>query len=300
MSKINFYSNGKLLITGEYLVLDGAKSLALPTKYGQYLTIEPNQSNSLDWNSYDHKELLWFKTRIGLPNLSINDSLSDFEERLIQILKAAKQLNPHFLNTGYSIETKLTFPKDWGLGSSSTLINNLANWAQIDPYELLKLTFGGSGYDIACASNNNPIVYSLKKNGQDIQKVDFNPNFKDCLYFVYLNKKQNSRDAIEAYRKNIFDKPEAISSVNKITKSIITCNNLSEFNDLITQHEEIIGAILNQEPIKSRLFKDYQGAIKSLGAWGGDFILVTATQNPSAYFKAKGFETVITYKDLIL
>jgi len=31
----SFYSNGKLLITGEYLVLDGAKALALPTKYGQ-------------------------------------------------------------------------------------------------------------------------------------------------------------------------------------------------------------------------------------------------------------------------
>jgi mevalonate kinase len=30
---MNFYSNGKLLLTGEYLVLDGAKSLALPTKF---------------------------------------------------------------------------------------------------------------------------------------------------------------------------------------------------------------------------------------------------------------------------
>jgi hypothetical protein len=27
-----FYSNGKLLITGEYLVLDGAKAFALPKK----------------------------------------------------------------------------------------------------------------------------------------------------------------------------------------------------------------------------------------------------------------------------
>ena len=35
--KKTFYSNGKLLITGEYVVLDGAKALALPTKYGQNL-----------------------------------------------------------------------------------------------------------------------------------------------------------------------------------------------------------------------------------------------------------------------
>ena len=27
-----FYSHGKLLITGEYAVLDGAKAIALPTK----------------------------------------------------------------------------------------------------------------------------------------------------------------------------------------------------------------------------------------------------------------------------
>ena len=33
------------------------------------------------------------------------------------------------------------------------------------------------------------------------------------------------------------------------------------------------------------LFNDFKGAIKSLGAWGGDFILATAKQDPTAYFK---------------
>ncbi len=312
MSKNNFYSNGKLLLTGEYLVLDGAKSLALPTKYGQHLTVEPNDPNTINWKSIDHNEHIWFETNIKLNNLSSDDSNTDFEKRLIQILKAAKQLNPDFLNTGYSVETKLTFPKDWGLGSSSTLINNLGNWAQIDPYELLKLTFGGSGYDIACAQYNKPLTYQLPANNDEIlnqvqndksiiiNTVDFYPNFQDNLYFVYLNKKQNSRDAIEAYRKNKFDKSGAITSINKITERIIACNQLSEFNDLITQHEEIIGTILKQEPIKNRLFNDFQGAIKSLGAWGGDFILATATEDSSAYFKSKGFETVIPFQKMIL
>ena len=36
---MKFYSNGKLLMTGEYFVLNGALSLALPTVYGQYLEI---------------------------------------------------------------------------------------------------------------------------------------------------------------------------------------------------------------------------------------------------------------------
>ena len=36
----NYYSNGKLLITGEYSVLEGAKSLAIPTNFGQDLVID--------------------------------------------------------------------------------------------------------------------------------------------------------------------------------------------------------------------------------------------------------------------
>ena len=48
--KKEFYSNGKLLITGEYLVLDGAKAFALPTKFGQNLIVEKgnNQGNKME------------------------------------------------------------------------------------------------------------------------------------------------------------------------------------------------------------------------------------------------------------
>ena len=45
----NYYSNGKLLLTGEYVVLDGALSLAIPTRYGQSLTIEPINDSKLIW-----------------------------------------------------------------------------------------------------------------------------------------------------------------------------------------------------------------------------------------------------------
>ena len=36
---MRMYSNGKLLISGEYVILDGALSLAVPTLFGQYLEI---------------------------------------------------------------------------------------------------------------------------------------------------------------------------------------------------------------------------------------------------------------------
>ena len=43
MEKQTFYSNGKLLLTGEYLVLNGAVALAIPTKFGQTLTIPASE-----------------------------------------------------------------------------------------------------------------------------------------------------------------------------------------------------------------------------------------------------------------
>ncbi len=47
-----FYSNGKLLLTGEYLVLDGAKALALPTKMGQNLQVVTHDKPTISWKSF--------------------------------------------------------------------------------------------------------------------------------------------------------------------------------------------------------------------------------------------------------
>ena len=48
----NYYSNGKLLITGEYAVLNGALSLALPSSLGQKLIVQPSQ-NAFSWEAFD-------------------------------------------------------------------------------------------------------------------------------------------------------------------------------------------------------------------------------------------------------
>ena len=70
MAKSTFYSNGKLLITGEYVVLDGAKSLALPTKFGQNLSVEKVDSNQLiHWVSYDHDGSIWFEATIPFSSI---------------------------------------------------------------------------------------------------------------------------------------------------------------------------------------------------------------------------------------
>ena len=300
----NFKSNGKLLITGEYVVLDGALALAVPTKFGQSIEIEAIDEPKIIWNSLDENVGIWFKDEFQIKQVfSSHTPHNNVSNRLIQILNATKELNPNFLksNAGFKICAKLDFPRHWGLGTSSTLISNMAQWANIDAYKLLENTFGGSGYDIACAQSSTPITYQLQNGKPIVKSVSFNPLFKEYLYFVHLNKKQNSREGISYYNENkssFLD--HAISDINCITLKMIDCKNLSDFENLINQHETIIGKVTKQDLVKQVLFNDFSGGIKSLGAWGGDFILVTSRKNPTNYFKKKGFEIILPYEEMVL
>jgi mevalonate kinase len=301
-----FYSNGKLLITGEYLVLDGAKAFALPTKFGQSLFVEKGSNQSIIWKSYDADGSIWLEETISfieILNKDVSKDSSSIRNTLIEILYYASLLNPDFINQsdGYQVTTQLTFPRNWGLGTSSTLINNIAQWLAIDAYVLLQTAFGGSGYDIACAKNNSPIVYELNNGRPMVEKVTFEPDFAQYIYFVYLDKKQSSKAAIEAYYNNKNEKlTENISKINSLTQDVLHSKTIAEFATILEEHEAEMSIILEINTVKETLFSDFNGVIKSLGAWGGDFVMAVAKENPTEYFIEKGYRTIIPFKDMIL
>ncbi|SFW63399.1 GYDIA family GHMP kinase [Cellulophaga fucicola] len=302
-----FYSNGKLLLTGEYVVLDGALSLAVPTIYGQNLVVTNTEENHISWKSFDVNNMIWFSANFSSSDLTIlntdkkDEIWNNTAKTLQSILKEAQILNPNFLKDckGLAVKTKLDFPRDWGLGSSSTLINNIASWASVNAFDLLENTMGGSGYDIACAQNNTPIFYQKTTNKPTTTSLNFNPSFIEHIYFIHLNKKQNSRDAISKYKESTFNKEELIKNINQITKEISSTTSLAIFNTLITKHEVLLSKALKTPTVKELLFANYNGAIKSLGAWGGDFILATGDEDTLTYFKQKGYNTIFKYTDLI-
>ena len=303
--KKTFYSNGKLLITGEYLVLDGAQAFALPTKQGQNLCVQTSENKEIKWKSYDFDGQIWFQDTLLFSDITngTKNQTESVKETLTTILHEAYKLNPDFIlnANGYTVTTELSFPKNWGLGTSSTLINNIAQWLQIDAFTLLKNSFGGSGYDIACAQNDTPIVYHLEQGNRVIENVIFNPEFTKHLYFVYLNKKQSSKTAIAAYninKKNNLTK--YISLNNLITSEVLNATTVQSFATAIQKHEVQMSIILETHTIKESLFPDFKGVIKSLGAWGGDFVMAITTESPTDYFNKKGYDVVIAYKDMIL
>lgn len=301
--KTNFYSHGKLLLTAEYAVLDGAKAMAVPTKFGQSLEVFPIENNELHWKSWNEKNEIWFEEKFQLPfeeNEAIKNPIS---EKLLQILREADRMNPKLFseNPGFEINTKMEFPQNWGLGSSSTLINNIAEWFQIDAYQLLEKTFGGSGYDLACAKNDFPIVFESNGNEKKVSSAQFSPTFKNQLFFVHLNQKQDSRKAIEHYRNQEKSQlSRAITNISQITDELIACQKIDEFEKLVTEHEQIISSLIAIPPVKKRLFPDYPRAIKSLGGWGGDFVLAVGGENEKAYFRKKGFETIVDFEAMVL
>ncbi|MGY5851598.1 GYDIA family GHMP kinase [Salegentibacter sp. F14] len=303
-----YYSHGKLLITGEYAILDGAKALALPTKYGQEMQVNSSETQGISWVSLDEKGEPWLKASFILKDDKVilrKDSNKDSGAvtRLLQILNAARNLNPDFLsnNKGYQITTKLEFNRSWGLGSSSTLINNISTWLDIDAFSLLENTFGGSGYDVAAAQENTAFTYQLIQGQPSILKSHFNPSFKDELFFVYLNKKQNSREAIAHYRKQPVKNIEVLTDkISGLTEQFLHCDSLTEFRILMDLHETLISKAVNLTKIKTRLFPDFSGSIKSLGGWGGDFILATGSEEAQQYFRDKNYKTIIPFSEMML
>jgi mevalonate kinase len=294
-------------LTGEYAVLDGACALALPTKLGQSMTIKPTRSTDLEWTSLDVDGNTWFNSSISLYDLkAVETSDEAISENLYKILRGTVRLNCEFLDkwNAFKVETKLEFPRDWGLGSSSTLIYLIAKWADIEPLELYYKVENGSGYDVAAAGAKGPIVFWSTEEEVSYRGSSFKPKFHDQLLFVHLNKKADSAVAVKKYnalpRSN---RKELVKSITDITEQIEDVTSLDVFSKILNEHEKIISKAIGEPTVKSLMFKDYEGSIKSLGAWGGDFVLATAPHGydkAAQYFRKLGFDTVFKYIDLIL
>lgn len=305
MENTRYYSHGKLLITGEYLILDGAKGLAVPTRFGQTLEVLPANKQKIFWTGLNADGSIWYQDQISfddIRNKIISESNNSTRSTLIALLHFCALENPEFLlkGHGYQLTTRLSFPRNWGLGTSSTLVNNLGQWLNVNPYKLLAETFGGSGYDIACAQHNQPLTYHIENEQPIVETINFQPSFQDSLYFIYLNQKQSSKAAIQSYMNQRGRMDKLVPKINRLTEEFINATTLEQFNFLMLEHEALMSDVLEMKTVQEALFPDFEGALKSLGAWGGDFILCASATPPHDYFVEKGFKTIIPYRDMVI
>ncbi len=294
---MDYHASGKLLLFGEYLVLKGAKSLAIPLRYGQKMKITSNESGKINWLS-EVKGIEWFSAQFSEELDVIETTDTIIASSLLHLLQRIKSEKPSLFSHGMNIHLNADFPLEWGFGSSSTLISLLAQWSKTDPYELLKNSFGGSGYDVACATAHSPIVFEMKTNSAVEIKIANSITSK--LLFVYSGKKQKSKSEVLRFEEIDITDGE-VDEMNQIISEVITCTEIEELELRINKSEKLLSKILSLEQIKNSTFSDYAYSIKSLGAWGGDFFMATYRNEHEArdYFSKKGYEVQFNYDQII-
>ncbi|RKS96239.1 GYDIA family GHMP kinase [Chryseobacterium defluvii] len=295
------FSPGKLMLTSEYFAIDGALVLAVPTRLGQEFFFEEkdDEKSLIFWEAY-HQNKLWLKAVIDYKHWQIIEAnLPSGPEFILKTLKNVQQLSEiKFRHTdSYYLKTNLQFPADYGLGSSSTLMNNLAEWAEINPFHLNAISLGGSGYDIAVAKEKSAVLYQSKPEIK-YEKVNFSPSFKSELIFIHLNQKQDSREGINLY-KSKEKSQQLVDEFSNLTKNILLCNELEIFSQLMVKHEQKISDFLEIPTVKDLFFQDCPVFVKSLGAWGGDFVMSTKFDSFRDYFWGKGFSTIFEWDEII-
>lgn len=299
---MKFKSNGKLLITSEYLVMKGAMALAIPAKLDQELNVISTNSDFVNWKSFNKDNQIWYEEKFFLDKgtLIYHGKKNKMSDLIVRLFDYIHKFNNPEKSIGNEFIWKINFNINWGLGSSSTLINNLSKWAKVNPYKLLFSVFNGSGYDIACCDKSNPIIFQKKDDYLSVSDTTFNPNFLNNLFLIFLNKKQDTQKSVQNFLETDQSLSEGINQINEIVHEIENVKDITTFESLIERHEKIIANVLQMPTIQNEKFPDYNnGVIKSLGSWGGDFVLATGDEKSVNYFEEKGFNTIRKISDLL-
>ena len=304
-TKYSKKANAKLLLSGEYLVLNGAKALAIPLKFGQQMTVNSIEEKILIWESSVNGEI-WFSAEFSLADLKlIKTSDVEIANNLLNILKSASGLNPDFFinyKTGLKVIIDADYPLNWGLGSSSALIYLIADWMGINEFQLNNKVSNGSGYDVACAAAGSPIFYQIIDHKPHITNARIGAAIRNHAVFAWLGNKQNSQQEVENYLKTNKPTQKQIDQISAFSEIMSEVHNAGELIYTIELHEKIISEVLNNKNMVKNRFPEFNGAIKSLGAWGGDFAMFVS-EKPCVELrdelKKMGLEVMFSFDEII-
>lgn len=303
MTATKYAASGKLLLFGEYLVLRGAWSLVMPLRYGQTLTVSSHSTENILWICFE-KGNEWLRIEFN-RNLDILNASDEKKAVIVQeLLRFIQNEKPLLRITGLHFHFEIDFPGKYGLGTSSTFLSLLSQWSGVDPYLLLGKTFGGSGFDIAAATTKAPFIYRREGASANAQRhvtpISIPENISKHLLFIYTGKKQKSREEVLHFEK-IEILPGHMHEMNDIIDSVLRATDFENFGIQMKRSETLLSSVLGKPSVKSTCFSDYPFEVKSLGAWGGDFVMATFHDEADArkYFSEKGMHPIFNYQQMI-
>jgi len=275
-------------------LLHGADALVLPVVLGQHLEFTPNAGRGLlYWQALDDRGDTWLQASFTLKGRALSTP-NPGTKKLQHILQAAVRLSDRFLPEGQVI-TRLEFDRNWGLGSSSSLYHLVGQWLAVSPLALFRACEEpGSGYDLVAAGRDTPFLFARK--GEKIMDISSLPLVFQETWLVHLNQKQDSLKEVQRFRQRAVSLG-SIEEISNLSRALLGVKTTADLLSLWRAHEKCTGALIGMEPVQERLFPDFTGGIKSLGAWGGDFIWVAGPDAPH-YFRQRGYTTVLPFAEL--
>lgn len=301
-----YYAHGKILLTSEFMILHGARALAVPLNLGQSLKLQSKgDPGTLHWTAM-YNDQSWFKTKIATNTLTVQETTDgSISGNLVHMLKQLLDIKPAFFGqiNAFDVITNLEFHPEYGFGSSSTLTHLLSRWAEIDPMQLHFKISRGSGYDVACAGADSPLLYQVVNDMPVSETVEFQPDCMEQIYLVYLGKKQQSGSSVAAFLDHYHPIQADIDYFSGLTSDMLKANSIEELGSVMEAHENRLSSILQTPVLKTLIFPDLNGYVKSLGAWGGDFAMLVTDwdrETISDYLNRKGMSDWYPYRELVL
>jgi mevalonate kinase len=291
-----FFSRGKLILMGEYAVMDGAAALCIPLETGQQLSASETGDKLIHW-SWTHKEKVLAQFTLDAvtlrPPVPLEKDTSQWATKLLQQIRIEKRA---FLAGGAILEFKNLFPPEWGLGSSSATISSLCRMADADPFRVNKRVMGGSGADIAASVANKWYYYQNIPNPVSLE-IEHDFTHKDKVFFIYSGKKQATAEHLTTISRKL--PAEILKQIEEYARQFAS-GSFEEVLNAVQQHEQMLAGALGMTS-RADSFNDFKGRIKSLGAWGGDFFMAVSPESPDyvrEYFRTKGFNTIFSWDEM--
>jgi hypothetical protein len=283
----SFFSHGKVLLAGEYAVMCGVEALALPVRAGQWQHVWEMPAkgvSKLVWQSKDADGGVWFECRVDTDIMHVSETTSEtYSDTLLRLLFCIKEQKPElFLHKNIRIETECEFNRSFGLGSSSTLVCNLAKWSGVNAHLLQERAFGGSGYDVAVGNLGRPLVYWLENNEPNWSSWQLPPDFTHDWYLAFPGEKQNSRDSlagVKAQLDKISSDVALLQQMNACIQAIKSPRSLPMLEAMLEMWQALLSQRLDlPRPYETLGLSPVKGGLcKFLGAWGGDVLLINRT-----------------------
>jgi mevalonate kinase len=292
---LRFYAPGKLLLSGEYAVLDGATAISCPSQKGQSLEVFKTGNNSLQWQAFDLDGNSWLRVELDKKGKVISSNNTDKSVLISALLLDAFDQN---IPTGLRIETKLEFKREWGLGSSSTLIALIAEWSKKDAIRLFFKHLKGSGYDVATALEGEPISYQLGANEKAAWTPVELPKILEQSYFLYLGEKQISSREVVRYA-SLEKNPPFVKIISDLSGELLKLSSKEQLIKWMQKHEEITSELIQQESLRLIRFPNLKGGFKSLGAWGGDFVWIMPKDDDLNYLNTLGYHEIFPFSEML-